>query len=451
MTRSVRTIESSLSRFDLPRPDCPSQSGAQEVTSEGRTQNTFVGVVGERVRWSVGATPDRPKELNPSPNPRSFLLPTTSRRIQVFKRPGARSPYWYLRYWEIDAQTGQPTQRWKSTGTTVRKQAEQQRRELERLFEQRLEQPSGPSNDATWDAFEQSFLAYQQALKPPATVELYTIALRIFRRTACPRALSNVTRAVLEDFTIARLRQGAAPATVNRDLRHLRAALNWAARRDLVDRLPDFKGIFLRTPKSKPTVMPEQDFMAIVAVAEAVDTPVSRRSGAWWRTFLYLGYYLGLRRGELLALAWSDIDLDARELRVQAASSKGRRERVLPLPNAIADLIAEWRHQLGEAELGAVLPWPFDTFNPFYDDWRLLQSAAGIPSHQHYVPKSLRSSCASLMIAASVPTLVVKDFLGHAKVTTTETYYVNTAPAMRAAANVRAVSFSAERLDRERE
>jgi integrase len=49
------------------------------------------------------------------------------------------------------------------------------------------------------------------------------------------------------------------------------------------------------------------------------------------------------------------------------------------------------------------------------------------------------------------PPLVVKDFLGHAKVTTTETYYVNTAPAMRAAANLRAVSFSAERLAQEKE
>ena len=194
-------------------------------------------------------------------DPTESLLPTTIRRVQVFKRPGSRSPNWYLRYWEIDALSRKPRQRWKSTGTTVRKHADQQRRELEQQLERQLDghhqspsQGQGalalfPPQDTAWDVFEQSFLAYQQALKPPATVELYTIALRIFRRTAVPHALSKVTRAMLEDFTIARLRQGAAPATVNRDLRHLRAALNWAARRDLIDRLPDFKGIFLRTPK----------------------------------------------------------------------------------------------------------------------------------------------------------------------------------------------------------
>jgi hypothetical protein len=115
--------------------------------------------------------------LSPSPNSRSFVLPITSRRIQVFKRPGARSPYWYLRYWEIDAQTGQPTQRWKSTGTTIRKQADQQRRELELLFAQQAassfypvqEQPVGTD----WKPFEHAFLEYQRATKPPATIELY--------------------------------------------------------------------------------------------------------------------------------------------------------------------------------------------------------------------------------------------------------------------------------------
>jgi len=38
-----------------------------------------------------------------------------------------------------------------------------------------------------------------------------------------------------------------------------------------------------------------------------------------------------------------------------------------------------------------------------------------------------------------VPTVVVKDFLGHATVATTENYYINTKPALRAAANARKV------------
>lgn len=67
------------------------------------------------------------------------------------------------------------------------------------------------------------------------------------------------------------------------------------------------------------------------------------------------------------------------------------------------------------------------------------QKATGIPDGQHYVPKNCRSTCASALIASNVPTVVVKDFLGHATVATTENYYINTKPAMRAAASARKV------------
>ncbi len=86
-----------------------------------------------------------------------------------------------------------------------------------------------------------------------------------------------------------------------------------------------------------------------------------------------------------------------------------------------------------------VLPWPFDTYRKLYDDWHVIQAAAGIPEERHYVPKDCRSSCASELIASGVPTAVVKDFLGHASVTTTERYYINTKPALRAAVALRKV------------
>jgi integrase len=86
-----------------------------------------------------------------------------------------------------------------------------------------------------------------------------------------------------------------------------------------------------------------------------------------------------------------------------------------------------------------VLPWPYDSYRPLYYDWHAIQTAAGIPEGQHYVPKNCRSSCASGLIAAGIPTVVVKDFLGHEGVQTTENYYINTKPALRAVAEARTV------------
>jgi integrase len=106
----------------------------------------------------------------------------------------------------------------------------------------------------------------------------------------------------------------------------------------------------------------------------------------------------------------------------------------------LGDVLKQWRNSQGKVKSSdAVLSWPYHTYRQLYEDWHAIQEAAGIPDGEHYVPKNCRSTCASELIAANVPTVVVKDFLGHATVATTENYYINTKPALRAAASARKV------------
>jgi integrase len=112
----------------------------------------------------------------------------------------------------------------------------------------------------------------------------------------------------------------------------------------------------------------------------------------------------------------------------------------VPISPDMAKVFRDWRDtQTAPRESGPVLPWPHDDYNSLYEDWHAIQTTAGMPEGDHYVPKDCRSTCASALIAANVPTVVVKDFLGHATVATTENYYINTKPALRAAATARKV------------
>jgi integrase len=121
-------------------------------------------------------------------------------------------------------------------------------------------------------------------------------------------------------------------------------------------------------------------------------------------------------------------------------TSKSRKERVVPISLDIAKVFRDWRGtQMDPKVSDPVLPWPHDDHNNLYEDWHAIQTTAGMPKGDHYVPKNCRSTCASALIAANVPTVVVKDFLGHATVATTENYYINTKPALRAAATARKV------------
>jgi integrase len=248
---------------------------------------------------------------------------------------------------------------------------------------------------------------------------------------------------MLEDYANTRSADGNSGSTVNKEIRHLRAALKWAVRREYLNKPPDFSAVFVRVDLKQPITIPEEDFISMLKALQNPKLVLQKRTREWWRVFLYVAYYLGLRRSEILGLAWDRVSFDTLEVHVSAQTSKGRKDRVIPMAPELAQVLREWKAVWeGEKENVEVLPWPYDSYRQLYLDWHVIQKAAGIPDGQHYVPQNCRSSCASGLIAAGVPTVVVKDFLGHGTVTTTEKFYINTKPALRAAAQARKVIVS---------
>jgi integrase/recombinase XerC len=365
-------------------------------------------------------------------------MATSIRRVQVIKRPGGRSPYWYLRYWVRSPEGGKPKECWKSTRTAIREQADEQRHKLER----QLEAGAADEPSTSWGDFREA-VEKHIAQKPGTTIGVYRNALNVFEKLVRPSDLATITPAVIENFAQQRLRDGLAPATVNRDLRHLKAALRGAVRRGLLPAAPDFHGVFVREPKKSPVAIPEEDFLRLIRAVESKDADLRRRDAPWWRMFLYVAYYLGLRRGESLALRWEDIRWETREVRVQAFTSKGRKERILPIAARLTELLASyWSSDGSPKPSEPVFPWPYDTARPLYDDWKRILLAAELPDDRRYTLNQFRSSCATALIASNVPTVVVKDFLGHSSVTTTDEYYVDTEPSMRAVAEAREIKLT---------
>ena len=363
------------------------------------------------------------------------------RKVQILKHPNGKSPFWYLRWWEPTPDGTEWKERWKSTRTIVKKDAEGKRRQLER----ELEAGRKSESEILWDDFAKEFNEKHAARMPVTTLDFYERALRVFSETIKPKKLSSVKLINLEDFANARLKKGLAPATVNRDLRHIRAAMKWAKRRGMVSETPDFRNVFVKEHRKKPTIIPGEDFMAMIGAIRNPELTLTRRPAFWWRVFLYVAYYLGFRRGEILSLSWEDINFTTLDVRVRASTSKSRKERMVPMAPEMAKVLEDWRSKTDQSSpTDPVLPWPYDTYRQLYQDWHLIQQMAGIPEDAHYVPKNCRSTCASELIANQVPTVVVKDFLGHATVATTENYYINTKPAMRAAAQARKVQIESE-------
>lgn len=154
---------------------------------------------------------------------------------------------------------------------------------------------------------------------------------------------------------------------------------------------------------------------------------------------------LGLRKGETLALKWSNIDLDAGTLTVAATIRRrtghglvetspktARSRRTLPLPRTCIDSLRAHRTAQLQDRLAVGSAWvdgdyvftspigtPIDPSN-LNTKFRALCTRAGIGPRRFH---ALRHSAATLMLGQGVPLAVISDVLGHASYAITADVY----------------------------
>ncbi|MEQ8787458.1 MAG: site-specific integrase [Pirellulaceae bacterium] len=339
-------------------------------------------------------------------------------------------------WWAAWREPGTGKLRRQSTGARDKSVARQIARELERRL---LLEPWGITPKQrkliTWADLQKEFLASVASSNRAGTAEAYGYSLTHFGKLAKGLHAHEITTATLDAFVAARRKDGVKPPTINKDLRAIRICLNWAVERDYIPQCPRFKNVLVREDKKQPVVLPADTQQAVFAALDKPDLPLKIRPAAWWKVFLSLISELGVRRGEALGLTWGAVDFGQAEVSVHAETSKGRRDRTLPLGAKLAAVLSAWRELQGSPDAAElVLPWERKTYREFYSDWKVIMKAAGLPKGTKVVPKYFRSTCGSELIAAGVPTVVVKDWLGHSTVVTTEAAYINTSGSLRAAA-----------------
>lgn len=153
----------------------------------------------------------------------------------------------------------------------------------------------------------------------------------------------------------------------------------------------------------------------------------------WLYPLVYLAAATGLRRGELLALAWADVDWEKKTLhvarivayeggRVVVAEPKTMRSRrAVTLPDEALAVLKEWKEQ-GEggewvfpSHNGTVrAPWGLNAA------WRTLLRQGGL-GHVRF--HSLRHLHATWLLEAGVSPKVVSERLGHTNISITLDLY----------------------------
>lgn len=170
------------------------------------------------------------------------------------------------------------------------------------------------------------------------------------------------------------------------------------------------------------------DYLTREEIQALLDAPSNDTAGGMRdRAMMHLTYAAGLRVAELLALRLDDFP--NRSLSMVRIVGKGRRERVLPLWRETQASLRAWLSVRPQARTPEIFlnrndaPMTRDGFAH-----RLAQHVAVAaqkqPSllHKRITPHVLRHSCAMHTLAATGDIRKVALWLGHASITTTETY-----------------------------
>ncbi|MFC1915532.1 tyrosine-type recombinase/integrase [Chloroflexota bacterium] len=230
------------------------------------------------------------------------------------------------------------------------------------------------------------------------------------------------------------------PRTVVHVHRVLSQALKWAVRQNYVGRNPCE---LVDVPRTEKTTMSTLSAFEVgVLLEEAKDS--------YYYPTIYTAVSTGLRRNELLALRWRDIDLDLLSISVSRTLYKGRgrvefkepktkysRRRVAMTPKLALFLKSykterEWMSMpvaLDDLVFGDVDGTPLDPSTVTHNFGRMIKRA-GLNARFH----DLRHTYATLMLAAGVHAKIVSEALGHSTVAITLDIYSHVTPGLQEAA-----------------
>lgn len=151
------------------------------------------------------------------------------------------------------------------------------------------------------------------------------------------------------------------------------------------------------------------------------------------RTMVGLALLLGLRRGELFALRWRDVDEANHVLSVREAVYEGTFDtpkteagvRQIPLAPAARQLVAEWRTHVKDAAPEALLfaTWSGKPISPNNVLRRWVYPACEAVGARRASWLTFRRTYCSWAHEKGVPAKVVAQLMGHAKVDTTLNIY----------------------------
>jgi site-specific recombinase XerD len=306
--------------------------------------------------------------------------------------------------------------------------------------------PTAPSGVLTFGEFikdKYEGWAMDNLKAPEAT--LYILASNFGFLNDTP--LDQITIDQVEQWRSRRKKDGLKSSSLNRRITALKAAINWAVKRNIIENHPlaRLEKLSERDSDNKVRYLTSEEREHLMAALDAREEEMRRartnhaefnetreyepirqfKEGEFvdhLKPIILLSLSTGIRRTAMLSLEWGDVNFTDRTIMVRAATSKNDRMYYVPM-NALAfDTISRWRGQSRHTSPGSLV-FPSPQTGKVMDNcntaWENLLERAGIENFRWH---DMRHDFASQLVMKGADLNTVRELMGHADMKMTLRY-----------------------------
>ncbi len=301
--------------------------------------------------------------------------------MRIFKRG---------RYWWIDFTYHGRRYRF-SLKTTMKSVAKAVMRDIQRKIVAEEFSLPWQTESIIFDDFVTEYLKHSQMHKTPAGFALEKVIIRHLLEHFSGKPLEAIRPEDIEHYKMKRLKK-VKPATLNRELRVLRALLNKAVQWGHIDESP-FKYVkLLKEPPGRIRYLSTDELRRLLAVL----------GDGHLRTIVLIALNTGMRKGEILSLRWKDIDFERRLIILK--QTKTNQLRIVPMNDIVyhALLAAKPKNAHPQDRVFQI--------KSFKRSWKTALKKAGIHDFRFH---DLRHTFASYLVMKGIDLRTVSELLGH--------------------------------------
>jgi site-specific recombinase XerD len=299
-------------------------------------------------------------------------------------------------------------------------------------FDKRGLRPPGDGGELTFQKFSEIYAERCVEAKELRTADAIEYRLKPLRAFFGHRALKEIRTADIEDYVNRQKGRTLSTASINRSVALLRHMLNWAVAREHLEVTPFRRGgeALIRLER--------EDNRRRRRLSQDEEKTLLEHAPAHLRPMIITALDTGMRRGEMPSLRFCDIDRTRQAFVLRGTTTKSKKTRFVPIGTARLKAVLEFQRidGVGEQKPDRVPVFSNATGESvrfFRKAWERALAKAGLSDLRWH---DLRHEYASRLAERGVPLSQVRDLLGHASITTTESYDNQTLTALQNAARV---------------